>query len=94
MNEDGCFEQVLSCPPDSNWLPMTPETGTLASPEWATAAIQVLKPGRSVLGDSHNTFARPKRTSDFSSILNLYFNFRRALSSAIRHRHYWVAKPA
>ena len=30
MDEDGCFELVLSCNPQSrNWLPMTPETGTL-----------------------------------------------------------------
>ena len=30
MDEDGCFELILSCKPqDGNWLPMTPETGTL-----------------------------------------------------------------
>ena len=40
MNEDGCFEQVLSCDPQGpNWLPMTPETGTLVSPERAATAV-------------------------------------------------------
>ena len=30
MDEDGCFELVLSCnPQDRNWLPMKPETGAL-----------------------------------------------------------------
>ena len=30
MDEDGCFELILSCKPqDRNWLPMTLETGTL-----------------------------------------------------------------
>lgn len=30
MDEDGCFELILSSKPqDGNWLPMTPETGTL-----------------------------------------------------------------
>ena len=30
MDENGCFELILSCNPQgSNWLPMTPETGTL-----------------------------------------------------------------
>ncbi len=30
MDENGCFELILSCnPQSSNWLPMTPETGTL-----------------------------------------------------------------
>ena len=30
MDENGCFELVLSCnPQDRNWLPMRPETGTL-----------------------------------------------------------------
>ena len=29
MDEDGCFELILSKPQDGNWLPMTPETGTL-----------------------------------------------------------------
>lgn len=34
MNEDECLELVLSRDPqDSSWLPMTPETGTLVSPE-------------------------------------------------------------
>ncbi len=30
MDDNGCFELILSCNPQgSNWLPMTPETGTL-----------------------------------------------------------------
>lgn len=77
MNEDRCIELVLSRDPqDSNWLPMTPETGTLASPERAAAAVQAFKPWRSVLGDSHIAFAQLKRLSHSSNILNLTFNLK------------------
>ena len=79
MNEDGCFERVLSCDPqDSDWLPMTPATGTLASPERTAATVQVIKSRRSVLGDSHIAFAQLKRPSDFSNKLKLSFNLRGA----------------
>lgn len=75
MNEDGCFDLVLSRDTqDSNWRLMTPETGTLASPERAATAVQVSKPGRSVLGTSRIAFARSGRASTFSNKLKFYFN--------------------
>lgn len=95
MNEDGCFELVVSHDPqDCNRLPMTPTTGTPASPERAAAAVQVFQPWRSVLGDSHIAFAQLERPSDFSNKLTFFFNLRKELAGAIRHRRCSAAKPA
>ena len=72
MNEDRCIELVLSRDPqDSNWLPMTPDTGILASPEQTATAVQVFKPGRSVLDDRHAAFAQFQRLSHSLSLIHI-----------------------